>query len=529
MFETLVTRAKGTRLAALLVAVALCAGVGGLTATTASASATVAPSAPSNIFAVSYGGADVTVFWDPTSAGGGTDDADSFSVTLDDGVAAEHRSTSVLADNPDGDMAILASVYPGTYDVTVTAVNTVGSAASAPISFVMTYDGVPGAPLNVAAHNAGDGIVQITWDAPTSEGDSPIEEYQVSIQFPDSVDPSYGGPYGLWNGQPIDASGREYTFQHVPFDHGDFIVTVNAVNGSRYPGYTSSTDPAPLVRSTVSSAPTQLSAVSTAANTVTVTWDAPSTDGGFPVTDYVVTMDPTFGTYTAAGDRTATFTDVPAGTHTVSVTADNVNGQSVEATAQVTVLDPAVVTPPVVTPAVVTPPVVTAPVVTPPAAPIAKAPSAPRHVAVATRTGGKAVVTFTAPRYLHHSAITSYIVKLAGQRKHVDATTRTVTFTGLTKRINRARVYARNDAGRSVAKTEKFILSPAKAAAKPITLELGMLGWTIRQLRLELMPNRASTGEFDSATRSAVLRWQANHHEVPTGVVNASMRSALGI
>jgi titin len=532
MSSPLITRARATSLAAVLVALALCLGVSGLTALSASAAVTAAPSAPTNLFASNDSGVSVVVYWDPTIAGDGSDDADTFTVTLDDGIPADFKSISVLGDSPDGPMTVFSSVHPGSYSVTVTAVNTFGSATSDPLLFDMAANtSVPSAPLNVVAHNAGDGIVRITWDAPVSEGHSPVIEYLASITFPDSVDPSYGGPYGFWNGQIIGASDREFTFRELPFNHGDFVVTVNAINedATNEPqyGYETSTAPAPLVRSTVPSAPTQVSAASTAANTVTISWGAPSTDGGFPVSDYVITMAPDFGTYTSADDRTTIFSGVPAGSHTVVVTAYNVNGQSVTATAPVTVRGPALVTPP----GVVTPPAAVMPVVRQPAsAPVVvKAPSPPRNVSVVTRHGGRAVVTFTTPRYLHHGAITGYSVMVAGQRKHVDANQHTVSFRGLTKGTYKTRVYARNKAGRSVAGAAKVVMSPSKAAAKPITLKLGMLGWSVRQLRLAVMPNQQSGGEFDAATRTAVITWQRNHHDALTGVVNARMRAALNI
>jgi len=85
------TRAKATRLAAVFVAVALCLGAGGFTAMSASAAATIAPSAPTNLFAASDDGSGVYVYWDATSAGDGTDDADAFTVNMDDGISADHR------------------------------------------------------------------------------------------------------------------------------------------------------------------------------------------------------------------------------------------------------------------------------------------------------------------------------------------------------------------------------------------------------------------------------------------------------
>jgi hypothetical protein len=519
-------RPKATRLAAMFVAAALCAGVAGVTATTASAAATAAPSAPTGVFASNNSGVNVDVSWDPTVASDGSDAADTYTVSISDGVPADAKSISVLGDSPDFATARFTSVNPGVYDVTVTAVNTLGSATSDPFSFEMfANNAVPSAPLNVVAHNVGDGMLSITWDAPVSEGDSPITEYIASVTFPNSVDPSYGGPYGSWNGQIIGATDREYTFRDLPFDHGDFIVTVYAINDVEY-GYETSTAPAALVRSTAPSAPTQLAASSTSANTVTVSWAPPSSDGGFPVSDYMVTMGQNFGTFTNADNRTATFTGVPAGSHTVSVTAFNVNGMSVAATAQVTVLDPAVVTPPVVTPPVVTPPVVTPPVVVP----VATAPSAARTVRVLVRRGGKVALAFKAPASSNGAAVNRYVVTLAGQEKLVSATTRLVSFTHVTKGDYTAKVYAKSKAGRSKAAKVTLHVSAAKAAPAPLTLKRGLRGTTIVKLQAKLtMPAAARSGLFTAGTRTAVLKWQRKHHKAATGVVNPAMRKTLGL
>jgi hypothetical protein len=139
-------------------------------------------------------------------------------------------------------------------------------------------------------------------------------------------------------------------------------------------------------------------------------------------------------------------------------------------------------------------------------------------------------VTYRVPRYLHHGALTRYIVKLAGQRKIVDAGTHTVTFRGLTKGNHTARVYARNKAGRSRAAREHLQMPRSKAAPRRITLKLGMLGWSVRQVQVALKPStRPQMGTFDNATRNAVLQWQRTHGKQLTGTVNADMRLALGI
>lgn len=81
------------------------------------------------------------------------------------------------------------------------------------------------------------------------------------------------------------------------------------------------------------SAPT----VTAAGDAVTVSWTAPASDGGSPLTGYSVTLGSTT-VDTAAGVTSHTFTGVPVGTHTASVTAQNEIGRSpASGTASVTV------------------------------------------------------------------------------------------------------------------------------------------------------------------------------------------------
>lgn len=215
----------------------------------------------------------------------------------------------------------------------------------------------------------------------------------------------------------------------------------------------------------------------------------------------MVTMGEDFGTFTDGDGRTATFTGVPAGSHTVSVSGFNVNGMSVEAGAQVTVLNPVVVTPPVVIPPIV--------------APVVTAPSVPRTVTEVVARGGKASVSFKAPASTHGAAVTRYIVTLAGQEKWVSATTRTVSFKGLTKGTYAARVFALTRTGRSKAASVSVHVSAAKAAAAPLTLKLGMRGTTIVKLQAKLaMPSKAQSGLFNAGTRRAVMKWQKEAPQV---------------
>jgi hypothetical protein len=612
MFDNFITQAKATRLAAVLVAMALCLGVGGFTATTASA-ASGDHSAPQNVTAVATpdgnGTYDVTVSWDPVDTtdvhseqvaleghgstylgtdvtqytfsgvtpgtytatvnnyhygwGGtvattaqvtiteelpgtpedveatatdgdvtvgfspsqteGAGDADTFEVTVGD------LTTSV--DGPYAYSAEFVDVAPGTYPVTVTATNTAGSSEAATGSIYVTAATKPSAPQNLTVTAFKNASVLWSWDAPAENGGADILGYEVAITFPDG-DGSFEGDYGYGGTYSFEGDEFEWTAYDLPTDQGDFIITMYARNEAG-DGATVVSAPMAVPTSTIPSAPTSVVATSPWENTVTVTFGAPESDGGLAVEGYLVTVNGEERWLDATDERTWTFYGVPAGTYTASVVAYNNNqdemGFSAAGTsAAVTVADyvepVVVVTPP---PVVVTPP----PVVTPPViTPVATAPSAPRAVAASTVKAGKVVVTFKAPAPTNGAAVSGYVLTLAGQEKRVAAGTRTVSFTGITKGRYSVKVSAKNSAGLSAASSTSVFMSKAKSAANPLTLKFGMRGTTIEKLQAKLdMPGSAQSALFDTATRTAVLKWQKKHDKDQTAVVNAKMRSTLGI
>ena len=615
MFDNLISRAKATRLAAVLVSLALCLGVGGFTAATATA-ALGDHVAPQNVTAVAspdgYGTYDVTVGWDPvdpddtstvcaildgqgeqcfgasttqTTFSGvtpgtytatvssiyygcgcsnattaqvtiteelpgtpedidtyvadgtvtvyfnpsqteGAGDADTFEVTVGDLTASVNGPYAYSVDFVD--------VAPGTYPVSVTATNTAGSSATAfaAADVYVTAATKPSAPRNLTVSEFKNASVSWAWDAPTDNGGADILGYEAAITFPDgdgTFEEDFGGTYAL----DVDLLDGEldWAAYDLPTDQGDFVITMYARNEAGIgPAVVSA--PMPVPTSTIPSAPTNVVATSPWENTVTVTFGAPASDGGLAVEGYLVTVNGEERWLDATDERSWTFYGVPAGSYTASVEAYNNNQDEMgfspagtsAAVSVANYVPPVVVTPP---PVVVTPPVVSPPVVVKPAA---RAPSAPRAVAATSVKAGKVVVTFKAPASINGAAVSGYVLTLAGQEKRVNAGVRTVTFTGITKGTYAVKVAAKNSAGGSTAGTTSVFMSKAKAAANPLTLKFGMRGTTIEKLQAKLdMPGRAQTALFDAATRTAVLKWQKKHGKKQTAVVNAAMRSTLGV
>jgi hypothetical protein len=147
----------------------------------------VAPDAPTGVSATA-GDGRVDVSWTPPADNGGSP-ITGYTVTVDGG-----PTPVTVAVGPGATSAAVTGLTDGTpYTVSVTATNAAGSspAADAPGSVIPQpapsgggsggpVVTVPDAPTHVVTH-AGDGQVDVSWTAPTNDGDSPITGYTVTV------------------------------------------------------------------------------------------------------------------------------------------------------------------------------------------------------------------------------------------------------------------------------------------------------------------------------------------------------------
>jgi Domain of unknown function (DUF4082)/Fibronectin type III domain/Mo-co oxidoreductase dimerisation domain len=229
----------------------------------------------------------------------------------------------------------------------------------------------PAAPTGVTA-TAGNGSASLTWTAP-SNGGSPITSYTVTpfigstAQTAVTVSPPVASATvtGLTN-------GTAYTFK---------VSATNSVGTGPLSAASNSVTPS---APTAPGAPTNVTA--TAGNaSAGVSWTAPSSNGGSPLTSYTVTP--------STGGVTGTPIQVSGSTTSANVTG-LVNGSAYTFTVTATN-------------AIGTGPASTASNSVTPSAPTA--PGAPTNV-TATAGNGSANVSWTAPSSNGGSAITSYTV-----------------------------------------------------------------------------------------------------------------------
>ena len=191
---------------------------------------------------------------------------------------------------------------------------------AAPAATVQAQNGTPSAPRNLEAE-AGDTWVRITWDPPSDNGGSDLTGYQMRGGLQTtwvSIPETETGPASFSSLE----NGQEYTFE---------VRAVNA-NGE---GDIASVKATPL---DAPSAPRNLAASPGDAQ-VTLTWSAPSDDGGTDVTSYEYQVDD--GGWQSAGAASARSVVVSSGlengtSYTFSLRAVNDVGGGAAATVDAT-------------------------------------------------------------------------------------------------------------------------------------------------------------------------------------------------
>jgi hypothetical protein len=362
------------------------------TFTTQDPATATTPAAPANVTATA-GNGSARVSWAVPSNGGAP--ITGYTVTPYEGTTALTPVT-VSGSNP-ATTAVVGSLTNGTaYTFTVTATNAKGtSSPSGPSAPVTPAPTLPGAPSGVSG-TAGDGQVTVAWTAPVSDGGSAITGYTVTPFIGTQAQPTTAatGTSAVVGGL---TNGTAYTFT---------VTATNAVGVGPASAASAAVTPAGLPV-----APTGVTA--TGGNgTASVTWTAPTTTGGIPLTGYVVTpfiggtaQTPVTVTGTPPATST-TITGLTNGTaYTFTVAAANAVGQGAASTASAPV-----------TPATV--------------------PDAPTAV-TAVAGSGQATVSWTAPAANGGSAITGYTVTpyagtTAGTPTVITGTGTSTTVTGLT-------------------------------------------------------------------------------------------------
>ena len=293
-------------------------GPGGISATVTATPRTV-PDAPTAVL-TGYSNAAVTLTWTAPTGNGGNP-VNGYRVRYRDTGTGVWQTFATVT----GLTATVTGLTNGTaYDFTVNARNDAGLSVDAtPVTATpLTVPAAPAAITGAYANTA----VDLTWDAPATDGGSPIADYLVEYKPATSATwITFDDGTGITAGATVTGltNGTTYAFQ----------VTAVNTEGAGTPSVTVTDMPM-----TIPDAPAAITAAY--ANTaVDLTWDAPATDGGSPIADYLVEYKPaTSATWITFDDGTgitagATVTGLTNGaTYDFRTTAVNAAGNSVAST-----------------------------------------------------------------------------------------------------------------------------------------------------------------------------------------------------
>ncbi|MEI8405572.1 MAG: fibronectin type III domain-containing protein, partial [Actinomycetes bacterium] len=282
----------------------------GPAATTSPVTPATLPSAVINPTAVA-GNAQATVRWTAPASTGGSP-ITGYTVT---------SSPGSFTCTTTGDLTCTVNgLTNGTeYSFTVTATTTVGT-GPAGHSNPVTPATVPTAPLEVEAIPS-SGHVLVAWQAPGSDGGSPITGYTVTAT-PGGATCTTTGAYSCTIGGLVN--GTTYTFS---------FTATNEVGTGLAADTTPSATPADVPSMPLS--PTVVPQTTSA----TVSWSTPATDGGSPITGYTVfasgtSQSCTYVVGSGSPENTCTVTGLTADeSYTFTIVANNAVGASPQASA----------------------------------------------------------------------------------------------------------------------------------------------------------------------------------------------------
>src|SRR3989440_474235 len=240
------------------------------------------PSAPQNL-AATGGNAQVTLTWKAPASDGGSP-VTNYKIYRGVAPGSETLKTTVGNVLTYSDTPVTTGL---TYYYQVSAVNAAGEGprsneASAVPSAPPPPPSPPSAPTNLVA-TAGNAQVGLTWQAPGSNGGSAITNYKI-----------YRGTSS--NGETLIATiGNQLSYSDGGLTNGvTYYYQVSAVNNVGEGPRSNEASATPTAPAGPPTAPQGLGA-SPGDATVTLTWSAPSSNGGSPITNYRIYRATTSG------------------------------------------------------------------------------------------------------------------------------------------------------------------------------------------------------------------------------------------
>ena len=282
---------------------------------TASDTATTGANPPvvGTVTVTANGSTGIDASWAGATSGGGTN---TYSVSIS---PADAPTQSGLT----GTSASFTGLTPGeTYTLTLTATNAAGSDSAS--DSATTAAVAASAPGSVSAELGGafDNFVTVRWAAPSDDGGSPVTGYIVTLSNGESITVTNGAARSttfetLAAGVTVTATVRAVTAA----GNGAVSATSNSVRTSNVPDLVSGLTAGWAGADNI--------------NSINVSWTGPESDGGLPLTGYVVDVVPALENpipVVAAGTNSLVIGGLEQGTsYTVTVRAQNARGNGAAA------------------------------------------------------------------------------------------------------------------------------------------------------------------------------------------------------
>ena len=170
----------------------------------------------------------------------------------------------------------------------VYAINTAGTGPASTVRHATTDATLPGVPRSLAAEADGTSQIDLSWQAPTTDGGAAITGYRIEVS-------ENGG--GTWQNLVPNTRSTRTTYSHTdlaPASTRHYRVSaINRIGVSRASSIESATTDA-----TVPDAPTGLVATATTPTRIDLAWVVPAYDGGAPITGYRIEVSETGATWT---------------------------------------------------------------------------------------------------------------------------------------------------------------------------------------------------------------------------------------
>lgn len=245
------------------------------------------PSSPTNVVATP-GNGQVSLTWTAPNDGG--------SVITDYKIEYSTNGNfwTIFADgvSPSASTTVTGLTNGTLYVFRISAINAVGTGNPSGFSNAVKPFTTPSAPsITSLVRVAGSGVlISISWSAPSSDGGSPIQQYNVEYSNNSGVSWSFQTVSGNILSTVVDSltNGQSYIFR---------VVAINAAGAGTF-----SSNSSPITPATVPSEPTNV--VGTIGDSqISLTWSAPSSNGGLSITDYTIQYS------SNGGENWTTFSD----------------------------------------------------------------------------------------------------------------------------------------------------------------------------------------------------------------------------